>query len=192
MAGCQGLLALTTEENALDFLERAAEFAQRQDLPTWPKWVAICLHHALYGFLICALHAGGDERRFMAQGKKGKWLISFGEALGRAQDDSWMMQYAMSKPLVLSPSEAKAIRFLQGGLRNGFMHFAPHIWGIEHGDVTEVIPHVLRVVTFLVFESGNLVLLSDQQRSGVRLAIEGIRAGIEQARRGAIDTSPGF
>jgi hypothetical protein len=54
---------LTEESNALDYLERAAQFIREAtaDDHAW-KWVVISLHGAIYGFAICACKAHRPPR----------------------------------------------------------------------------------------------------------------------------------
>ena len=149
-------LRITTEQNAIDFLEKAAEYTERADDYKW-KWVSICLHAALYGFAICALR-GTDPDRVATCGKKGKSrrrLIEFPEALKRCQQDVYMHQYVHSRALELTGDEKWAIEKISRTLRNNFEHYLPKLWSIEVSGMPLIVRHLSRVIRFLALESGN-------------------------------------
>lgn len=52
---------LNVTENAIDSLESAVAFIDREDTLRW-KWVSIAVHNALYSFCIACLAAGGRHR----------------------------------------------------------------------------------------------------------------------------------
>jgi hypothetical protein len=75
-------VTFTEETNALDYLERAAQFIREAatDDHAW-KWAAIALYGSLYGFAICACK-GTDYHNVTYQTKLGgRKLISFKAAL---------------------------------------------------------------------------------------------------------------
>jgi len=167
-------LRITTEENAIDYLEKAADFIQGSDKFRW-KWVAISLHAALYAFAICALY-GTNPDCVLSERKKrtmGRNLISFKEALGRCQQSSHMLFWVQSKVLTLSSDEIWAIDKLSQTLRNNFEHYQPKSWSIEVSGMPLIVKHVCRVIRFLVLESGNLraVPLTEQRRMKRAFAI---------------------
>jgi hypothetical protein len=140
------LLIINAQENAIDSLERAAEFVSRHNLPTHlSKWTAICLHNALYVFLICALE-GSDYHNVLE--KNGR-LISFHKALKRAQQKRWMKKLSGSSPLILSADEKSAVEKLTSNLRNRFEHFVPCVWGIEESGWIDIVRSMRRVIKFL-------------------------------------------
>ena len=164
----------TTEENATDYLEKAADFCQRSDQQHKWKWVALSLHGALYGFAICALVGTDPDRVVTYSKKKGKLvrrLISFPVALERCQGKSYMHQYVDSKVLKLSKDEKWAIEKLTDTLRNNFTHFTPKFHSIEVSGMPQIVGHVSRVINFLAFESGNLRLLSGSLKGRIRKAL---------------------
>src|SRR4030042_1832502 len=96
-------LRLTEETNALDFLERAAEFIHRteSDRNAW-KWVVLALHGALYGFAIAACK-GVDSEVVIHRTKKGEErLISLDDALKMCQDGRWMGSLITGQALTLT------------------------------------------------------------------------------------------
>jgi len=171
------LLIITPEENAVDSLERAADFLADRERATWPKWVSLALHHALYGFLICAVR-GTDPHR-VTTGRRGQ-LIGFPQALRRAQDDSHMQQYTFSKTLVLSPRETRSIDFLAKGLRNQFQHLAADVWGIDLRELPETLRDVLRVVEFLALNSGNVLWHRPGTRERAECTIKRMSGALER------------
>jgi hypothetical protein len=75
-------LTFTEETNALDYLNRAAQFIRETatDDDAW-KWVVIALHGSLYGFAICACK-GTDYHNVTYPAKRaGRKLLSFGAAI---------------------------------------------------------------------------------------------------------------
>jgi len=169
-------LTIDARENAIDSLERAAEFVCRRDLPTHlSKWTAICLHNALYGFLICAVE-GSDYHNVLQ--KPGR-LICFQEALRRAQQDKWMKRGGGSPPLRLSEEEKSAIKKLTSTLRNAFEHFVPGTWGIEESGWPDIIRNILRVIKFLALEYFPArTLLDGGQVKRIQNALDSIQRAI--------------
>jgi hypothetical protein len=99
------------EWNAFDYLEKTTEFIRRADQnPTDWKWVILCLHGALYGFMICALK-GTDPDRVVHRDKKNRpHLISFSTALEWCQDPVRMTMTTESKVLQLSECQKEVSR----------------------------------------------------------------------------------
>lgn len=173
-------LRVTTEENAIDFLEKAAESIERAD-EYKVKWVSICLHAALYAFAICALQGTDPDRVAHYSKEKGKpvrKLIGFPKALRRCQKEECMHLYVQSKVLKLSDDEKRAIEKISRTLRNSFEHYLPMFWSIEVSGMPGIVRHVSRVIRFLALESGNLVLLSGDQKKRIEKAL----ATLEQAK----------
>jgi hypothetical protein len=80
------ILRIDEVENAIDSLETAIQFLQREDSLKW-KWIAIALHHSLYSFCIAALVCrdytnvlekgkNEDDGRFYKIGDDLKWRKS--------------------------------------------------------------------------------------------------------------------
>ena len=166
--GAGSWLEMTIEENAIDYLEKSADFIQREDPYKW-KWVSISLHAALYAFAICALRGTDPDR--VTIGRKKRKLIDFPEARERCQRDEYMLLYADSKTLVLSKDEEEAIEKISQALRNNFIHFSPMLWFIETSGMPLIVRHCCRVVRFLVFESGNVRLNGDEKRIRIQSAL---------------------
>lgn len=167
-------LRITTEENAIDYLEKAADFIECSDRFKW-KWVAISLHAALYAFAICALYGTNPDCVLSERNKRsmGRSLISFREALRRCQQSTHMLFWVQSKVLTLNSNEKWAIDKLSQTLRNNFEHYQPKFWSIEVSGMPLIVKHVCRVIRFLALESGNLraVPVTEQRRMKSALAI---------------------
>ncbi|HXG06070.1 MAG TPA: hypothetical protein VNI77_01950 [Nitrososphaera sp.] len=82
----EGSFYLNEVENAIDSLETAVTFLQRNDNLKW-KWVAFALHHSLYSFCIACLVNGNyenvlsggkndDQDHFCLMGNDVKWRKS--------------------------------------------------------------------------------------------------------------------
>jgi hypothetical protein len=146
-------LRLSEEENAIDYLEKAAFFIKESSANNnhW-KWVIIGLHGALYGFAIAACR-GTDSRSVLT--KKGR-LISFWQALKRCEDPNHMKMLAHSKHLILSEKQKDSIKALKSEFRNEFEHFKPKGWSIEVHGMPEIAIDVLKVIRFLAFYTKNI------------------------------------
>jgi hypothetical protein len=151
-------LRFTEEDNALDYLEKAAFFIcqTESDRKAW-KWVVLSLHSALYAFAICAIK-GTNPDRVTYKTKKGKvLLIDFDEALTRCQDPKWMRLYVHSRPLILTDNQKWSINKLKKEFRNQFEHYQPLAWSIEIHGFPQIALDILDVIRFLAFESGNII-----------------------------------
>lgn len=169
--GNEEWLEITTEMNAIDYLERAADFIQWPDAYKW-KWVSISLHASLYAFAICALR-GTDPDRVTSgpdRARSASKLIGFQEALKRCQREEWMQQYADSKCLQLSKDERESIRKIVV-TRNSFMHYSPKSWWIRTSVMLPLVKHCSRVMRFLSLESGNVRLLEHRNRYRITKAL---------------------
>lgn len=156
----------TEELNGVDYIERA--YAAIQQLPldhkAW-KWVVIALHGALYSFAILAIK-GTDWTRVAKLNTRR--LISFDEALERAQTAKWTIRYVRSRPIQLSDEQKDAIRFLKK-IRNQLEHYTPLAWHIEEHDLAVSTIDALDVVRSLAFDTKN-VHLDAAQRQTVEVA----------------------
>lgn len=68
-------LYIDEKENAIDSLETALQFLDRNDNLKW-KWVAFALHHSLYSFCISALE-GGNYENVLVRGLENEWVVSY-------------------------------------------------------------------------------------------------------------------
>lgn len=153
------------ETNALDYLERAACFIREacDNSRAW-KWVVIALHGALYGFAISACK-GTDYHTVTHKRKRSQILFSFAEAVAACQDPMRMSNTMLSKPLVLTDDQRKAIEQLHQSLRNPFAHYLPGDWHIEIHGMPTIAIHCIEVIRFLALETGNCIELNEDQRA---------------------------
>ncbi len=166
-------LEITEEINSFDFLEKSYFYiSQRKVKPLDWKWVSIALHGALYGFAVCVLK-GTNYERVLEKNKKGIGrLISFDEAVKRCQKSEYVKMTIDSKALVLSDGQKESIRVLKDILRNNFIHYVPSNWSIEIHGCPRMAIDILDIISFLVFESGNYISLSANQRRKVKFYIK--------------------
>ena len=69
-------LYIDEKENAIDSLETALQFLNRNDNLKW-KWVAFALHHSLYSFCISSLENGNYEN-VLFKGREDEWIVQVG------------------------------------------------------------------------------------------------------------------
>ncbi|MBI2845519.1 MAG: hypothetical protein HYX86_03125 [Chloroflexi bacterium] len=169
-------LIVDEKGNAIDYLEVAARFLGWDNDLKW-KWVAIALHGALYGFAILALKRTAPKCTVIEQRKGKEYLIDIREAIRRCQDTNYMNQFTGSKVLKLSLTEKEGIEWLIQECRNNFAHFQPSSKGIHIPSIKTAAGYVLKVIQFLAFESGN-VLLEVNEEAQARKAIETIRENL--------------
>ena len=154
-------LRFTEEDNALDYLEKAAFFIRQteKDKKSW-KWVVLTLHSALYAFAICAIQGTNPDRVTYETKRGGVRLIHFDEALKRCQDSKWIGQYVHSRTLSLTDDQKWSINKLKKSFRNQFEHYQPLLWSIEIHGFPKITMDVLDVIRFLAIDCGNVYHLS--------------------------------
>jgi hypothetical protein len=165
-------LTFTEETNALDYLEKAFFYIREidHDHTAW-KWVILSLHGAIYGFAISACR-GTDPSTVTTKTKKGKEkLISFDEALTACRDEKRMKMTVLSKHLVMTQDQEKAIRRLKDTFRNTFEHFSPMSFEIALHDLPTMCLKCLPVVEFLALSTGNYSHLSLNERERISFIV---------------------
>lgn len=162
----------TNEENeAVRSLEMAYGLFEKasENLYYW-KWVVICLHNSLQGFMILALR-GTNGLRVMKKSCRKQFekyyrgelhepperieIESFLNLYAKIKKDHEMGQYHNSQAYVSTQSGDAQIEYLNE-LRNDFIHFKPQDWSISTGIFIGLLQESLNVIRFLVFESGNI------------------------------------
>jgi hypothetical protein len=88
-----------------------------------------------------------------------------------------MHQYVHSKVLKLRKDEEWAIEKISQTLRNSFEHYLPKFWSIEVSGMPRIIKDVSRVIRFLALESGNLVLLREEEQNRIEKALAILEQG---------------
>ena len=101
-----------------------------------------------------------DRQRVLGDDSSGRELpipelISFGAALERLQDQEfWMGHKVITKALVLSDEERRNLQYLHDEVRNRIVHFIPTLMVVDLNMLKSACLDALRVMEFLVFESG--------------------------------------
>lgn len=186
-----GWINVDNKLNALDSLAKAGDFLKdvNQDKGNW-KWFVIALHHALYTLMLLALeNTDGSGVRVRDERDDNGYiitanpdtgvpvpLITFLTAYERLKDSGRMRGYTDSAPFVATEVNDKAMRRINFGLRNKFMHMEPTGWGIEVNyivfcclDLEEVIKFFSETSQILWVEDQKEQLIHAQQRIIQRL-----------------------
>jgi len=136
------------------------------------KWVILALHGALYGFAISSLR-GTNPNRVTYKTEKGKEkLISFEEAIKRAQQPRYMSMTTVSKHLELGGQQKESIRKLHKVFRDNFVHYVPAAWVIEIHKLTQIAIDCLDAARFLALDTGNYVHLNTEQEQKVAQLVD--------------------
>jgi hypothetical protein len=176
--------AVFSLEVTADHLAKAAH-----DLRHW-KWVIVCLHNALQGFMVLALK-GSDAFNVMKKTDKisREWwesvrkghpkfpsarMDSFMGLYKKIQDHKFMRMYVHSKTFSPRGTQTDSVNILKF-LRNKFIHFLPNNWSIEMSGGPQVIEDCAGVIDFLVLTSGNILWHDDSLESKASGLIECIR-----------------
>lgn len=101
------------------------------------------------------------------------YLISLDEALRRVKLKEYLPSLVGVQPLITSPEEDDSIRKLTKEFRNEFEHFSPKGWMIFTSGMPDMVHNVLRVITFLQFES-NCIFMPDDKEKRLKSAISKI------------------
>ncbi len=153
--------------NAIDYLLRTSEFINKtkQDKIYW-KWVCLGLHGAIYGFSICACQ-NSDGSSVVQKNRDGNdELISFGMALKRCQNHSFV-----SCPLALTSEQVTAIEKIKGIFRDQFVHFQPKGWSIEIHGFPQLAIHCLEVIRQLAFQVKGRPIFNTYQEKKIKSII---------------------
>ncbi len=150
----------TTETNAADNLEKALYFLSNVvHRPEDWKWVIICCHSALYGFVV-HVASGSDDLSVVKITKNGnKRLISFGEALKICKSSEGARQ-----ALILTEDEEESINILQNEFRNKFEHFNPCAWSIEVSGFPKDIKNIINVIKRVAIDINFYNHIHDKER----------------------------
>lgn len=186
-------------ENAIDYLEKAAQSAMEKDDPLRWKWIVLGLHQSLYGFLVLALGGNTNYELVLNPPRKDKKkkgsvpskrrkqippaerkLIDFRTALVRACQKEYMSRFVRSCPLTITMQQRESLSKLRAEFRNRFIHYIPTLWSIEIEAFREVFRDTLDIIETLVFETETVsTILFDRNRQyRVKTAIAVIRSSI--------------
>lgn len=159
-----------SELNAIDFLEKAVFFYKTAKSDnSYYKWLIISLFGALYGFAVSASRGtsnSSSKKDITYKDKKGFDILKhFDDVLKLCQNNSFMKKGSNSKALVLSEKQQNSIQILKNELRNNFEHFLPNFsWSIEFELVESIIPDIMEVIRFLVFETNTYGFLDEDRK----------------------------
>lgn len=98
------------------------------------------------------------------------YLISLDEAIRRVKQKECLPSLVNVQPLVTTAEENEANRLLTKEFRNEFEHFRPKGWTVFTSGMPAIVRNVLRVISFLEFES-NCVLMSTDREIRLKTAI---------------------
>ncbi|PGY51506.1 hypothetical protein [Priestia megaterium] len=187
-------------ENAIDYLEQAANFFENVENPHRFKWLMISLHGALYGFGVCAIKGSRsfhnvikdiDMNAKKVKAKKAELeslfsefdfdldsmlalnvsqLISIWTVLDRCKSEDYMQRFVHSKVLQTTSQQNHAIKKLIE-YRNQLAHFKPSAYGITGNYEKDIIMPVVDVISFLALESNNINYYNDESKMRVEKAL---------------------
>lgn len=188
-------------ENAIDYLERAAEFYRNKENKHLFKWLMLILHGALYMFEVCALKSTSSVRvltepnikkRKLEELKKElkesykflddeadeetikhslMQLISIWVVIDRCTQEEYMLQNTESKVLQLDAKQVQAIEKLIS-YRNDFIHFKPCAYGVMGNYDSDIVKPVCQTISFLAVESNNIFYYGDKSEERVKIALD--------------------
>lgn len=165
-------------------LEQLEQVVQGDDPYRW-KWVILAAHNALQAFMAQAV-AGTTELGHLTDKYQMQWeeayekgerpageprMAGFMELFQRVQSDRYMKRFVHSKKLQPSRSEAAAVSKLNYW-RGEFVHYKKGSLSVEVGGYPAMLNHIIRVIRFLVDESGQVYFVKDELETRTRVAIE--------------------
>lgn len=162
-----------SETNAIDFLEKAIAFHNLAESdPSYYKWIVISLFSALYGIAVSVSRGTANSLNKKDITFKDQYgqdrLEKFDNVLKRCQDDSFMKKGSGSKALKLTTKQKESIDLLKNELRNNFEHFLPNFaWSIQIDLIKSIIPDILEVIRFLVFETNTYGFLDSERKKKI-------------------------
>lgn len=194
-------------ENAIDYLERTADFLEeRGPLHTW-KWVWISLYEALYSFLVCALQGTNPDNvlqpiQCQSEGCGKSWLPSdiqhnkykcpsCGADMSNLYRENLItfevavdrsgepswMRQYTMSDILALEEEDKEALKKLRYIGQGLLNFVPKLWAIEVPGRDELVLRAVAVIERLVSPKHN-IFLNDLQEKRVRSAISRIRENL--------------
>lgn len=196
---------INERQNTFDSLQKTRVFLSKinEDEFYW-KWAMLALHNAIYGSLILSLQGTNpDNVKAKYNTKDGeKKVIGFWEAFQRVQNPRYMNMYIGSKFVYATPDADKikgeqrynekaglflpelitSLEHLNNYIRNQFLHYFPMAISFGKGGFVQIIKDSTGLIGFLLLESGNFGIDSDEERAFIRdelSAIENLAAGLK-------------
>jgi hypothetical protein len=157
--------------------------AARHEFEHW-KWAVIALHNAMQGAMVMALRGTNNFRvmpeklaaKCIEAHRTGKpWpkekLDTFPNLYNKVRSDEVMSFYVHSRALPQDADLDKNIELVLQ-LRNQFIHFTPQGWSLEVSGMPSICESVLCAISFLCWESGNIIWYSRESAEQARQEIE--------------------
>lgn len=133
------------------------------------NWVIVSLHNALQGFMVLALR-GSNNVNVLTEECAIEWLAAVERGDGKYPEpkldkflnlykkikSARMEMYVNSKTFKPSGTQGRSVKLLNS-YRNDFIHFVPKGWSIEVSGLPQVIGDCIGIISFLAFESGNVI-----------------------------------
>ena len=133
------------------------------------KWVILALHNSLQGFMVLALR-GHNNLNILTKECAEEWLAAYKQ--GRPRDPNpklanfldlykriksdRMQLYINSKKFKPKQTQNWSVKKLNS-FRNEFIHFTLTIWSLEIGGLPQIVKDCINIISFLAFESGNVI-----------------------------------
>jgi hypothetical protein len=161
-------------EEAIAALEFLAELACTlpSNIYRW-KWVIIAMHNAVQSFIVVALlqsdGRGPIRDDVMAEIRQAvhrnevppkEKLDDFMTLYKKTKTAARMQKYVHSKHLIATADQDLAMKKVNE-LRNEFLHFTPKGWSLEISGGPALCLHCLKIIDFLVSDSGTIWFASD-------------------------------
>lgn len=175
---------LRTDEwqEAVSALESVAEFAEKVSIDPYRwKWVIIAVHNAVQGFMVLALRRGSGLMALKDKVAQ-KWLEAYerGETYPEEKLDTFlnlytkikspkMCCYGHSKHFLPTVNNDRSMKRLNE-FRNEFIHFVPKGWSLQLEGLPDICLNCLSVLSFLAWESGNIMWNESEMRSRAEAA----------------------
>lgn len=153
------------------------------DIEYW-KWAVIALHNSLQGSMVMSLRAGNDfrimpeklaEKCLKAYRENRPWpkvkMDNFPNLYKKVKSIEHMHFLTCSRELPEDQERDRAVEKILE-LRNIFMHFMPQGWSLEVSGLPNIFISLLNMENFLIFESGNVTIYEDEDRTQIRDAID--------------------
>lgn len=157
--------------------------AARHEFEHW-KWAVIALHNAMQGAMVMALRGTNNFRvmpeklaeKCIEAHREGKpWpkekLDTFPNLYTKVRSDEAMSFYVHSRALPQDADLDKNIELVLQ-LRNQFIHFTPQGWSLEISGMPGICESILSAISFLCWESGNIIWYSRESAEQARQEIE--------------------
>ncbi|MDK2980174.1 MAG: hypothetical protein PWQ55_521 [Chloroflexota bacterium] len=167
----QALLSLEFVNHQINKIE--------ENLLNW-EWVLIGIHNALQGFMVLALQ-GTDGLNVLNEKSAKEWMETYNDGCEKNLNlrlnsfpnlyeniQSPRMQiFGISEIFTPKGTQNLSVRQLNK-YRNEFIHFLPKGWSIEISGFPRIVIDCIDIITFLAFDSNNILWSDDDQEQKVK------------------------